>query len=114
MGVDAAFLGNIRKFQCPSSVGMDNGIVSVKTASRWKWPLGWKQCVRQCLARAEHTALNDKNVQITVIVVVEECSTRAHNLGVIMLSRHAVEMNKVDTRLSASFREVFGARSLFP
>jgi hypothetical protein len=53
----------------------------------------------------QHPALHDEDVEVAVVVVVEQCDARCHELGVEELAGHAVEMDECQARCFGAFRE---------
>jgi hypothetical protein len=63
--------------------------------------------ILQRLPRTEHLALNEVDVEVAVVVVVEEADAGRHDLGIIDLTRHPVEVDEVEPGLPGPFDEPF-------
>ena len=75
---DAGRLGDIREVQRAAPVGRDLEIVAKQTARR----MGRTDLP----ARLERSALDEKDVEVTVRVVIEERGAGAHLLGHVVLA----------------------------
>src|SRR5262249_17300392 len=66
--------------------------------------------IARLLFFVEHRALNQKNVQIAVVVVIEQGRARAHNFRQIKFSGRACEVLEDEARLRGRFSEERGLR----
>lgn len=96
LGPDPAFFRNVNEFERASAIGIAYRIVAVKSATQRQ--LGMKYGLAH-VHRSQHCALDKKDVEIAVVVVVEQCDAGPHHFRIKMETRHAVEMHKVDPGL---------------
>ena len=76
-------------------------IVSVKPAARGR-------ARRRCYAGrliTDRLPLNQIYIQVSVVIKVEHRNPRTHDLGLIELTRHPVEMNEVEPDLLCTVGE---------
>ena len=71
-----------------------------------------KDGILQRLARPEHLPLDDIDVEIAIVVVVEQADAGGHDLGVIDLPGHAVEVDEVEPGLPGALDEPFTGRRI--
>src|SRR5262245_31118963 len=85
--VDAARLSHVGEMQGSSAVSAHDQIVSVQPIAKRRLTLwGWKERLSERLARSQHLALDEVDVQIAVVVVVEESHAGPEDLGHIQLA----------------------------
>jgi hypothetical protein len=88
-------LGYVGEFERATSVSMPDGVVAVEPPAQETF--GPKDGLAPIIVRAQHASLNKEYIQIAVIVVIEQRDARPDHLRVIVLARHAVEMDKVNS-----------------
>ena len=59
----------------------------------------------QLAVAIEPRALHQIDVQVTVVIVIEQCHAGAHDLGHVVTAGRAVEVMKVETSLSGDVTE---------
>ncbi len=64
------------------------------------------------LSGSEHLTLHEEHVEVAVVVVVEQADARRHDLGVVELAGHAVEVHEVQAGIGCPIREPFLCRIL--
>ena len=69
---------------------------SLRNSRPFERPLRREQRVGQRL-RAEHLPLHQVDVEVAVVVVVEQRDAGRHDLRVVELAGHAVEVDEVET-----------------
>jgi hypothetical protein len=68
--------------------------------------------IAQRLPLPEHLSLDDVDVEIAVVVVVEQRHTGRHDLRVVELAGHAVEVDEVEAGRVRVFSEPIDGRAL--
>ena len=106
---DAARLGDVGKSHGPCSVGVNLEVGSVQTASK-----GFVAGLGGTLVRPEWLTLNQKDIEIAVVVVVEESHARRHDLGIVELTGHAVDVHEIEAGFSGNVGEPRRLTSLGP
>ncbi|MBM3818737.1 MAG: hypothetical protein FJW14_06965 [Acidimicrobiia bacterium] len=106
--VDAAGVGDVGEPQQGRPVRRGREIVPEETVARNS--ARRKHRLLGGLARAKHLALDEIHVQISVVVVVEQADTGPHDLRVVELAGHAVEVHEVEPRRGGPLDEPFGWR----
>jgi len=70
-----------------------------------------KQSPIGVLVWAEQRPLDEKDVEVAVVVVVEQRNARPHHFRVEVSARHPIEMNEIDSRfLGAVAEDLFWRR----
>jgi hypothetical protein len=89
-------------------VRANDEIVSEEAIPEWTC---WRK--RGLLQRllTEHRALDEVHIKVAVVVVVEQRDTGRHDLGVILFTRHAVEVDEVEARFLGALDKPFLRRS---
>ena len=84
--------------QRAGAVGVDLQVVAIQPVGEGPPGLGRHQGVRQRAAGTEHLALDEVDVEVAVVIEVEKGTARPHDLGRVVLPRHAVEVDEVEAR----------------
>jgi len=73
-------------------------------AHRW-WNAGDEMLTFEGLARPEHRALNQVQVEVAVVVVIQQRASLSGHLHEIEFAGHAVEVHEVEARLPGGVLE---------
>ena len=87
----------------------DEEIVSEETIP--EWTCRWIRGVLERLLCAEHRALDQVHIEVAVVVVIEQGDAGRHDLGVVPLTRHAVEVDEVEACLFGALDEPLRLRA---
>ena len=83
---------------------------SLRNRRSARGPRRGKTALSVATAVAEHLTLHQVDVEIAVVVVVEQPHARAHDLRVVQLSRHPVEVHEIDPRRFGPIDEPLAGR----
>ena len=86
-------VGHIGEVQRARAVRVDLQIISEQPAAQHRAITGRKQRAIDRLG-SEHLSLDDEHVQIAVVVIIEQRHAWRHDLRVVELARHAVEVRE--------------------
>ena len=105
--VETASGRHVGEAQRPRAVRVHAQVVPVQAVARpGRGPCRRaEQGVLQRLSGAEHLALHQVDVEVSVVVEVEQRPARPHDLGRIVLAGHTVEVHEVEPRSRRAVRE---------
>ena len=102
MGHDPARGRDVGEAQRARAVCGNLQIVAKQVAVEGPHGLGFRRAERLL---PQHLILDDEDVEVAVVVVVEQSNAGRHDLRVIELAGHAVEVGEVEASLFRAIRE---------
>jgi len=94
----------IGEVQLARSVGSNREIVAIQPAAKRLRARGNDRLI-DGLARSQHLALREVDVEIAVVVVVEQRDAAAHHFREIEIAGHAVEVGEVEAGCGGAIDE---------
>ena len=94
LDLDACLICDLSETQRSRTIGSDREVVAVQAILQRS--LRWEPRILDRFSLAQHLALHQVQVEIAVVVVVEQPDTGRHDLRVVVLPGHPVEVDEID------------------
>ena len=106
--IDAAFIGDVGEMKRARAIFVEDEIVAKQAI--FQRTLRREQSIGDRPVGAKHLSLGHVYVEIAVVVVIDQRDAGRHDLGVVELARHAVEVHEVESRRLGPLAKPFGFR----
>src|SRR5262245_4291589 len=94
--LDPASVGDVCKAHRARAILCYLKIVAEQAALERQRPHGLEQRIAELLARSHDVPLDEKHVEVAVVVVIQQTNSGRHDFWEIEFARHAVEMDEVE------------------